>query len=207
MRGLSLALGTLAFLAFVERNLVEGRLYLEEGLRVAHKIGNPWILAQVTLNLGRLAAAEGEMAEARQLLEESATRFQQVRDLNQLNSARSELAHSLRRHGDYESARVLYLETIQDWRQQGHRGAVAHQLECLAFIANAQGQGSRAARLLGAAESLREASHSPMIPYERAEYEQSVAALRGQASESDWAEGRALTLDQAVAFALENIEA
>ncbi|HEY6073938.1 MAG TPA: hypothetical protein VIV15_11230, partial [Anaerolineales bacterium] len=90
----------------------------------------------------------------------------------------------------------------------GNRPAVAHELECLGFIAAAGGHAyaERAATLLGAAEALREAIGSPMTTSERREYDPVVAQLRAGAEqapvEAAWARGRALTLDEAVVYAL-----
>jgi hypothetical protein len=73
-------------------------------------------------------------------------------------------------------------------------------------VAVAQAQSERAARLFGAAEALREAIGTPLPPADRAEHDRSVAAVRTALGEeafaAAWAEGRALTLEHAVAFAL-----
>jgi hypothetical protein len=79
-------------------------------------------------------------------------------------------------------------------------------LEGLAALAAAQAQPERAARLFGTAEGLREAMGAPLPPAERAEHDRSVAAVRTTLGEeafaAAWAEGRAMSRDQAVAFAL-----
>jgi hypothetical protein len=71
----------------------------------------------------------------------------------------------------------------------------------------AYGQVERAARLFGAAEELREAGGAPLPSAGRANYERDVAAVRAALSEVDftisWAEGRGMTMDQAVEYALE----
>jgi hypothetical protein len=111
-----------------------------------------------------------------------------------------------RRRGDYQEALALYRETLPDWQKMGHRGAVAHQLECVAFIAIAREQGERAARLMSAAEALRAASNSPRTPQEQIEYDNELAALRLGMDESTfqllWAEGQSMNMDQAVDFAI-----
>jgi hypothetical protein len=61
---------------------------------------------------------------------------------------------------------------------------------------------------LGAAEALREKINIPMGPFERIEYDKHVASLRSGLDEAEfkkaWVqEGRALTLEQAVEFALQ----
>jgi hypothetical protein len=50
----------------------------------------------------------------------------------------------------------LYRETIGGWVHLGNRGAVANQLENVAYVAIERGRLERAARLLGAAEMIRE---------------------------------------------------
>jgi hypothetical protein len=79
-------------------------------------------------------------------------------------------------------------------------------IEGLAGVAAAQGQPERAARLFGAAEALREAAGEPLPPAYRAAYERDVAAARTQLDEATFAAaraaGRAMTLEQAIAYAL-----
>jgi hypothetical protein len=63
------------------------------------------------------------------------------------------------------------------------------------------------ARLLGTAQALREAIRRPMAPPDRPLVDRAVAAARRSLGEeavaAAWAEGRAMTLEQAVAYALE----
>jgi len=67
----------------------------------------------------------------------------------------------------------------------------------------------RAARLFGAAEALREALGAPVLWFQRQSYAQGVAALRAwlddAACAAAWAEGRGMTLEQAIAYALEGL--
>ena len=64
----------------------------------------------------------------------------------------------------------------------------------------------RAARLLGAVEALREAIGAPLPPAQRGEIDRVTAAMRDALGEETfaaaWAEGGAMTPDQAVAHAL-----
>jgi len=64
----------------------------------------------------------------------------------------------------------------------------------------------RAVRLFGAAEALREAIGLLSAPQERADYDARLAATRSRlgvvAFEAAWAEGRAMTLEQAIEYAL-----
>jgi hypothetical protein len=117
----------------------------------------------------------------------------------------STMAHVWRQIGEYKKALALYRETLPDWQKIGHRGAVAHQLECFAFIAKAQEKGERAVKLMSAAEALREASSSPRTPQERIEYDRELAGLRAGMDENTfdlyWAEGQSMNMEQAIDFA------
>jgi hypothetical protein len=65
----------------------------------------------------------------------------------------------------------------------------------------------RAARLFGAAEGLFEATGGGLAAADQAEYDRYLALTRDQVEESAlaaaWAEGRAMTMEQAIAYALE----
>ena len=85
--------------------------------------------------------------------------------------------------------------------------ATAYPLEAFAVLAAAQNQMERAARLLGAAENLYASIHFEMSAKERAEHDQAIASARAalgdEAFAAAWAEGRMMTMEQAIAFALE----
>ena len=65
----------------------------------------------------------------------------------------------------------------------------------------------RAARLFGVVAALRETSGEVLSPAERSVQERHVAIARAQMDETAWqaawAEGRAMPLEQAIAYALE----
>ncbi len=164
----------------------------------------------VIFSSSMIAAHVGDTQEARGRLEECAVLFRQLRDRNMVNATRSELGHLERRRGNYAEAATLYHESIAGWLELGNRTALAHDLESLAIIAAAQGRPHRAATLFGAADALRQATQSSMTGMERAEYTQALTHARTQVDESEWsaawAEGRAMALEQAVAYALEETQ-
>jgi hypothetical protein len=109
--------------------------------------------------------------------------------------------------GDYWTARALLRESLAICRELGGGLGIAQNLEWFAVVAAAQAQPERAARLLGAAEALREAKGALMQPADRARQERCIAAVRTALAEGEfvaaWAEGRAMSLPQAVQYALE----
>nr|WP_227370967.1 adenylate/guanylate cyclase domain-containing protein [Mycobacterium fragae] len=82
---------------------------------------------------------------------------------------------------------------------------VPHNLECLAAVATDAGRRAEAARLFGAAEAIRERTGEIRFQIYQSGYQASVAALRNAMGDSDfkaaWAEGAALSTDEAIAYA------
>jgi len=89
----------------------------------------------------------------------------------------------------------------------GDQASIAWCLAGLGSAAALDEEPERAGRLWGAAERLRQAIGCRSAPAARATYERAVAAARAQLGEeafaAAWAEGRAMSLDQAIAYALD----
>ena len=114
-----------------------------------------------------------------------------------------------RAQGDHERATALYRDSLRHQMKEARWGN-AESLRRLAAMAEVQRRPDIAARLFGAAEAIREAIGAPLPPVSRADYERDVAAVRAQLDEamftSLWAEGRAMTIEQAIAYAPGNSE-
>ncbi|MGA9675660.1 MAG: LuxR C-terminal-related transcriptional regulator, partial [Mycobacterium sp.] len=78
-------------------------------------------------------------------------------------------------------------------------------LECLAGLAGQDGSHREAARLFGAAHGIRQRRGAVRLKVHDAGYEASVVALRDAMGENDfdsvWAEGTALSVEEAIAYA------
>jgi non-specific serine/threonine protein kinase len=204
------ALANLAgVLAITQGDLERVRSYHKEAFELLRESGSHWVIAMTTFGYALFTSMQGNYAEARSQFESCIPLFTELKDRHRLAMLRSELAHLERREGHFEMAKSLYHDTIQEWQRIGHRAAVAHELECFALIAKVHEEDQRAARLFGAAEILREHIHIPMNPPERMEYDREVNDLHANMDETAfakaWAEGRALTMEQAVEYALEII--
>ena len=103
----------------------------------------------------------------------------------------------------------LCAESLALFRAVGDRHGIAWVLSNLAIVARLQGSWERATRIFGAAERLHESVGSSSLslsPAERGAYEMAVAATRAglppDVFAAAWAEGRALPLENAIAYAL-----
>jgi hypothetical protein len=81
------------------------------------------------------------------------------------------------------------------------------QLLGLAAVASATGQPAQAARLGGAAQATLDTIHADLEPKDRTYFDQHISIARSRLAESvwdaAWHEGRAMTLEQVLANALQ----
>jgi hypothetical protein len=180
-----------AVIVMTQGNFQNIHTYHEEGLQLLKEAGSHWVIAMTEFGYGLFTGAQGNFAEAHAQFEACIPLFTKLKDRHRLAMVRSELAHLERRQGHLVQAKPLYCETLLEWQRLGHRAAIAHELECCAFITKAQEDDERAARLFGAAEALRETISIPMTHFERMEYEREVGDLRANMDEAafaSWAE-------------------
>lgn len=179
---------------------------MERGQALLKASGDDWSATMAKLSGAMIAKFRGDYPRARQQFLALEPLFRDLGDQHRINMVRSELAHIERYEGHYPQAEAMYRETIREWQRIGHRAAVAHQLECFATLAMQARQPERAVRLFGAAEALREKVGIQMTLPEQVEYDRTVEALRasmeGAAFASAWANGRSLSMDEAVRLAV-----
>jgi hypothetical protein len=185
--------------------------WITDATDAANRSGNPLAIAYTAVSRGNIVDVAGRPMDARPWYTTAIEAFERMGDRRFALIARSDLAHALRRGGAVDEAESIYRETLRDWQYAGNRGAVANQLECLAFIDIARGDVARATRLLSAAEVIREQVEAPRLGIEREEYDSALATLReqlpGDDFESAWADGRRLTSHEAIILALADHQA
>ena len=151
----------------------KGRPYVAEGVEILTKIGNPRSLAIALEGQAVLAHITGDLETAQRLGPQAIEKFSQIGSQTEINRSRSRLAHVLRQSGQLAEAREYYRQTIVAWLEQGQLPAVAHQLECFAYLSIAEDQHEHAARLLGRAQETRRQLDAPSIdPRETVELQQ-----------------------------------
>ncbi len=172
----------------------------------AKQSGNPFALAFSALNHGRIAGWAGRLDEARRSFDEAEAWYREIGDRRFELVARTDRGHAVRRAGALDEAEDIYREAIRAWQHLGSRGAIANQLESFAFLAIARGDVRKAARLFGAAEGLRVRVGAVMLLHERREYDRHLQQLRGSVDpamlEREWRVGQAMSMEEAIAFAL-----
>jgi hypothetical protein len=95
---------------------------------------------------------------------------------------------------------------IINWNIHDYRGTGAC-LAALAELSMMQGRIEEATKLFGVVESMIEFTRIPLLPFDHQEYERNLARLREELDEKTlnkfWAKGKQMSLEEAIAFALE----
>ena len=200
------SLNYLGFVAWLQQKHERARELCEETLVRFRGLGDNEVIAWALISLGSSALYAGDRRRARALLDESLALSREVGykegvawSLNQLGV----LAH---REGDHRRAADQLRESLEIHRNLGDRWRAASVLEGLAEAFCAQGHLEPAARLFGAAEAVREAISVPVPLCERSDHEESISATRGAlgetAFEASFSEGRDMSSEQAIEYAL-----
>jgi len=181
--------------------------YLEESIRLARESGLRSQEAQAIETLGMVAAKRNDYDQARSRFKEALRIYDELGAMFNVILEKTNLAHLERQIARYDEALAYYRETIGAFRDIGQRGAVSHQLECFGFIAVAQSQDERALQLFSAASTQREKSATPMTPDEQVYFDSQLESIRRRLDSARFdsirLRGAALTMEQAIALALE----
>jgi predicted ATPase/DNA-binding SARP family transcriptional activator len=177
-----------------------------ESLALFRQVGDNVGIAQALYCLGLASERQDDLARAGALCSESLAVCREWGDKSTMIYALYGLGQVALRQGDYERATALNQESLVICHELGDKRGVAKGLESLASVAGERGQSGRAARLLGAAAALRDTVGYLVSPGRRAGYDRMVGAARARLSAdafaAAWAEGRALSFEQAIAMAL-----
>jgi DNA-binding CsgD family transcriptional regulator len=183
--------------------------HLEEALAGARRLDDRVLAsfcAGLTLSyLGALAYAQDALPLATSRFEAALREQRAVDDRWGIGVSLVRLGYVVRDRGDSARALALFAEGLSLFTELGDRRIIAMALDGVAGLAVAWGQPEHAARLLGEAAALREASGLPVDPSCRAAHGRDVTAARTALGEdafvAGWATGAAFPLPVAIAEA------
>ncbi len=197
---------TLTYLGLVMNALADyqqAAVLLEESLRLARQARDANEIGFALQSLGQVAMARADYVQAERFFEESHAYYNGI---NLFGYGWLFLGSVALQKGDARQAASRYKETLALFWELGIDRNIAYSLEGLAHVATVCRQPERAARLLGAAEALRESSDQALFPRELIKHERFLEELRPHLDPATWsacwAEGRAMTLEAAVTYAL-----
>jgi predicted ATPase/transcriptional regulator with XRE-family HTH domain len=162
-------------------------------------------LANIFVNQGDIALFNGEISRADEFLQRSLT-YQSRRNSFHVYWVKYKLGIVALHKGNLPEAQTSFVGFIHYLRANYGFWNISYGFWGLADLAIVQQRSSVAAQLLGAADHLRQLTPDHFPKFFHRAYAATIAAARAQLDEttyaSAYAEGYAMTPDQAVAFAL-----
>ncbi|MCW5861339.1 MAG: tetratricopeptide repeat protein, partial [Caldilineales bacterium] len=200
------SLSHIGMLELLDGNFAAARRLFAERISIIQEIGNRSFLPY-WLNVIAIAALEqGDYAAAHSAYVECLALAQEWRNHPSIAQASYGLAMLSLRQGEPEMARRRLRDSLTLLRPSGPPRAVAFCLLGLAELEAAEGRLVSAARLCGAAQALLRSHHSGLWFELRHNYQHELDALLAQFTDAPslayLAEGEAMTLEQAIAYAL-----
>jgi tetratricopeptide (TPR) repeat protein len=200
-------LSNLGLVAHHQGEYEAARKLYEESLNIRYQLQDKWAIAVSLANLGYLNYEQRNYEAARTQLEVAVHFQREVGDRWMIATALNNLGNVARAQNNLEEARALYTESLTIHSELGDREAIAFLLEDIGGLAALQGKVERALRLAGAAAVLRETIGAPLPAADQATLERLLEPVRQilghTAANSTEAEGRAMSLEQAINEALQ----
>jgi predicted ATPase/class 3 adenylate cyclase len=205
-RGMAQVLYSLGFVAGIELDYAAARVNYEESRTVARQIGDRRLEAYNNLGVALVAQITGGYQEALAVGRDSLPLFEELGEKWAIANIKGVMGRSWRRLNEYERARAALRESIRMFQEMGDLPGITWTLDDIGDLELHEAHFEQALRLAGAAEAFRKALGA-RAPIALTEYEDPRPKIRGQlddaAMEEAWAKGAAMTVDEAVAHALQ----
>ena len=174
---------------------------------VRRDMHNRGAVASILYELGEVAWAKGNLDLATSRHEEALSIGQELGAKFTIAVALNGLGKVACSHGEYQKSTALHRDALSLLQRTGNRWSALYTLEAIATVMIMQQDMERAVRLLGATSAFYEQMRFLMSALEREHHEHNVQALREtlarEAFEAGWVQGQAMTLEQAIEYALE----
>jgi predicted ATPase/class 3 adenylate cyclase len=183
---------------------------IDEGLGLCRKLGIPrrqWV--HQLINVGSLALALHDFARARAALEEYLAEDSGKTPLGIAN-AQVNLGEVALHDGEGENAALHFRQALALARDAGAKPTIAEAVYGLAAVAAIDGDADRSERLRGAADAVKRSIGSPLLADEQSIVERYLESARATLADDVHrmarAEGASMRLDDAIAYALEQLD-
>jgi predicted ATPase/transcriptional regulator with XRE-family HTH domain len=202
------SLGMMGFAALQLGDLDRAARVLEMALGMDRERDDAWGAAHVLIHLAVVTRSRGERPRATRYAEEALALARQTGDRFAAEGALQLLAQMAWASDEREDAAGRWREALEMASEVGTTVDSAYCMQGLAAVAEARGEARRTARLLGAAETLLEAAGLVLHAYARnVPHERAASSARERPGDQAWTaahdEGRAMSFEEAVAYALE----
>jgi predicted ATPase/transcriptional regulator with XRE-family HTH domain len=206
--GVALALGAAGVSAMGQGHHEEGIGLIEQSIELGSRLGQKEGPAILSSYAASVPLARGDIVRARELAEQGLAIARQTEVGVGVFVALHILAQVALAEGDLDRATRLYEEGLRVSVELGEGSSVAFYLQGLGGVAAKRDEPVRAARLWGAAEGLLERieviayAHAPDPSVHASRVAEARGRLDEEAWRQAWAEGRAMSFEQAVGYVL-----
>jgi tetratricopeptide (TPR) repeat protein len=201
------SLSTLARLTIWRGDFSSPVQWLEEALSISHQLGNQTSEEETLITHGTLAYWQGDFQLACVYYEEAMMLSEKIGDHYQNLWTHVFIAYAIFRQGDIQRARAMFEDSIRATQKAGLMIALVFAVRGLASLNANQEQPERAARLFAWADAMRDQIGDHRPPVEQASVERDLAIIHSKVDAVEFthlsAEGRTMTVEQAIALALE----
>jgi predicted ATPase len=208
---LASSLSNLALVSYSLGDYERSTELYDESMDLFREHGDKHSLAMCLNNLAMLVCSQGDLGRAAQLTEESVALHRELGIRGGVSVGLCNLGWIALLQNDLGRAADPFRESLSLAWDTGMNPLVQSALEGFACLAGAKGEAERATQLWGAAQALHETKGIPRDTDFLAEADARISAVRSgmgeEAWEEAWREGRVMTLDEAVSYALEEEEA
>jgi tetratricopeptide (TPR) repeat protein len=201
-------LSLLAQFRILNGDIEEGEKHLDESIRLwqSNKRANAWEHPKLVKSLILLTRGDYEQAYA--ILQEALVSAQETGNRMSYLWLRVRLGYVALRAGNLVEAHDVLTETLQDFHKDGYTSGAVFALEGLAVLLIATGKPEKAAQLIGCADATREKIRDIRPLIEEADMYRNMSAILSKIGptgfEVTYDEGRSMSFEEAVAYALEN---
>jgi len=210
--GIAWAMFGLGDTAYYQGHYAEAEERNLQSLAIFQELGDRFNAAYVLNGLGEASRLQDNYERAGNYYEESLEIYRELRSRAALAPPMVNLAWVSLHLGHFDTAKAFFQESLKLFKDEDKKIGMMHCLPGFAGVLGMTGKPKPAARLFGAMEALLESLEitGQLDPPDQKELDHYVAIVRSQLDEAvfakAWADGRAMTMEQAIAYALENIK-
>ena len=205
-KGIAHALTNLGILAYEQGDYLTSLNYKEKSLAIKRKLGNHSSIAHLLVNIGDVTYQLGDYRKAEHFYREALTLMQKIGHHVGMALALHSLGVLASEQKSNEEACAYLTEALKLWRTS-ESFHTAFSLEEFGHLAYNLQQCGRAVKLWARAAVLRETVGAPLPNNEQMKYEKNLSDARERlgtaAFQTAWEAGEAMTLEEAISYALQ----
>ncbi|HET9908248.1 MAG TPA: helix-turn-helix domain-containing protein [Anaerolineales bacterium] len=191
-------------------DLPSAQQWMSQAMQAGQALHHKGLRSLLLLSMGSMELLSGEYEKARANLEEAIQLYGDLGNRLAILWARVRLGYVAVRQGELTKARDLLTETAQDFRESQGPSGVIFALEGMANLHVASEKPEHAARLIGWADFKRKETNNKRQILEQTDVDKFIEAClakMGEVAFSDaYDEGQKMSLDEAVAYALQETD-